>query len=691
MKKKGKHSSEPRNKWAEIELWTLFLVLAVPTTLLIINVNDSTFLKGPALYILATLLVIMWIFRKGNEAQSVIPCPTPHLWFLLYILASAISLSQGISLHSGIEALTFLASCGVVFWLSYQIIDTPQRERMTSNAFVCLIAAVCLIGLAQVLLPIDASWLFITRDHAAISTFGNTTYFAGFLSGGTLLLLGLAMSGKGVGRRRLLMALIGIASVYLLIKTGSRSAWIATLSSTIVFALFAVRDWRKRILVLTALSAICVVLFFGFGEVFSSRLSTLFEMGAHSSFARRLYFYGAAWSSFLSSPIVGNGIGNFGYFLPKFRSPDYWTVKSEDIAAHAHDEYLEILSETGILGFICFCAIVVIGLRSVLQRIRNQEDAGERTYLAGLVCAVLAGLIDNLGSMNLRTVPNAIFFWTVFGMMLRRCSDAPPGIVLRSSPRMKIVAWILGAVFVAALMWYIPHLIDRYRAEKYFLEGNLLRWSNESTRATPKFELALQHDPRLHEARLYVAANKIETNNYTGARREIQLLLDQHPYFPKARIISAIAAFELGDTTEALNEIQKELTITSSPQTMYYASMLLIRSGDRDRGLQLVNQRLKASIASKIPDFAALGVDQLNELNPQGVAAQESRKVIEQLLEIFPHDPEILLSAAEFYAEHSLYLKAQETLSRIQPSMINNVEGRERIRVLSERLSKHGS
>src|ERR1041385_4560375 len=220
------------------------------------------------------------------------------------------------------------------------------------------------------------------------------------------------------------------------------------------------------------------------------RLAGIFETGPASSVARRLYFYRGAWQAFLSSPVIGQGIGNFAVFISKFRSPDYWMVHSEDIVPHAHNEFLEILSETGILGFAGFIAVLILCTRSALIRLRA-VSAVDRHLLTGVLAAIAAILVDNLSSINLRTIPVAATFWVLLALAARSdIDDGPPaGIglpswtgMLRAGPSL-----LVGA----ACAWYLPAVAAEYQAQRQYLIGNLLRVQNKTEESTIRYRAAI--------------------------------------------------------------------------------------------------------------------------------------------------------------------------------------------------------
>jgi tetratricopeptide (TPR) repeat protein len=365
------------------------------------------------------------------------------------------------------------------------------------------------------------------------------------------------------------------------------------------------------------------------------RLAGIFETGPASSVARRLYFYRGAWQAFLSSPVIGQGIGNFAVFISKFRSPDYWMVHSEDIVPHAHNEFLEILSETGILGFAGFIAVLILCTRSALIRLRA-VSAVDRHLLTGVLAAIAAILVDNLSSINLRTIPVAATFWVLLALAARSDIDDGPsaGIGLPSwTGMLRAVPYLLVG---AACAWYLPAVAAEYQAQRQYLIGNLLRVQNKTEESTIRYRAAMAYDPDLGELRFYLGANLAELGRFEEAKRTIDTLLSQNPYFPQARFILGISLFNLGDTVGAVKALDEELRIETSPQTVYYASMFQHKLRNPSRELELITSLLRNAVRSKSNQFVPEGVARFAELCPALGNSQECVELADSVKKAFP-------------------------------------------------------
>jgi len=100
----------------------------------------------------------------------------------------------------------------------------------------------------------------------------------------------------------------------------------------------------------------------------------------------------AGWRMWLDHPIRGVGIGQYSAHLPVYGNdllaPRYWILG-------AHNMYVQVLAETGVVGIILFVTMLFSSLRE-MWRLRNSEDALvvalAQTWLVVFVIMLLGGL-----------------------------------------------------------------------------------------------------------------------------------------------------------------------------------------------------------------------------------------------------------------------------------------------------------
>lgn len=111
-------------------------------------------------------------------------------------------------------------------------------------------------------------------------------------------------------------------------------------------------------------------------------------------------------------PLFGTGLGTFASVYPV-----YATVKFEGmVLVHAHNDYLEYLSELGLVGFLLLAGLVLyIALDSFLtwSKRRNPEIKG---LAMGGIISVFIILIHSLTDFNLHIPANTLLFSVVLAL-----------------------------------------------------------------------------------------------------------------------------------------------------------------------------------------------------------------------------------------------------------------------------------
>jgi O-Antigen ligase. len=130
---------------------------------------------------------------------------------------------------------------------------------------------------------------------------------------------------------------------------------------------------------------------------------------AEISADERSAFVQAALRMFASSPIVGVGPGNFGLRYPEFRSPGVPEPTQLSIAANI---YVELLAETGLVGFLTFLG-GFIGLAVLAARASRREHVGNRVELAAGIAAMAAIATAFLASPTF----TLLYQWAIIGLV----------------------------------------------------------------------------------------------------------------------------------------------------------------------------------------------------------------------------------------------------------------------------------
>ena len=198
--------------------------------------------------------------------------------------------------------------------------------------------------------------------------------------------------------------LLGIVSCYLCLLRG---IWIALGAGWVVQV--AKRDFRLFLRV-TPVVAITLWLFLKVilpavsPDVFEKRLNNDGTINA------RIATYKSAWAMFLDHPVLGVGYSAFNEMSERDRYQfEYKGAESVDTP---HNNFMALLSETGLVGTLCFVFLLFQAFRSALRVSRHGNCAWQREYGIFVLSAISAYVVAGAGLHIIRSIDfiNKYFF-----------------------------------------------------------------------------------------------------------------------------------------------------------------------------------------------------------------------------------------------------------------------------------------
>jgi O-antigen ligase len=298
--------------------------------------------------------------------------------------------------------------------------DTPDRLKLLVRTIIIFGFLLAGFGLTQSFAT-GGTRVYWFRELAQSTAFGpfiNRHHFAGYMEMTIALPLGLLFSGAIDRDKRPLYIFAAILMGVGLIMTNSRGGMIS-LGAEIVFLVIVAsirpqnadrisRIERARAAMLRAgLAFALVVLLIG----------GVFAIGGSDSFSRllgtpsaadpttgRAHFWNVTLDIIKAHPIVGTGLGAFGVVYTRYDSHN-GLLRLEQ----AHNDYLQILSDGGIVGAALGLGFIVILFRKGFSR-RESKDRFRSGVATGALAGCFAVLIHSFFDFTLHTTANALLF-----------------------------------------------------------------------------------------------------------------------------------------------------------------------------------------------------------------------------------------------------------------------------------------
>lgn len=425
----------------------------------------------------AALLGLLWLLgwqRKAVMPGAAVSGAKPMLWllaiWLLYLALTQLPLPLSWRLVLSPESAAMYQLAGVngwaplslypyetfLYWMksfSYALLFVLTLLLVNSKQRLVLLAyALVLSGLFQafygsIMTLSDVEYGFFAKKDAyqgfATGTFVNRNHLAGYLEMILAIGIGLMMATSSTGEtamtwrqharslinlllsQKLMLRLMLAMMVIALVLTRSRMGNTAFFSSMLVAGLFcllvfrvqsaSVREMfsrRETRATVILLSSLMVIDLFIVGAWFGvEKVMARIEQSSMSHDADRVEVSLNTIKLWRDYPLVGSGGGSFHVVYPRYRP--------ETIGAyydHAHDDYLEIAADTGIVGLGLLGLMVLVSFLAALAALKRRRDTLMRGMAFAPVMGIMALLIHSTVDFNLQIPANAATFMVVLAL-----------------------------------------------------------------------------------------------------------------------------------------------------------------------------------------------------------------------------------------------------------------------------------
>ena len=379
--------------------------------------------------------VLLWFLEGVRKNRLRLNTGLLPSLFIVYLLALLLSFPNAIDVQEAAE--------GVIKWLQMLVAVLLIQEALSTRQVRWLVWGLLAGGVLQATLGIyqfvfrigPPNFLLMDRFMRAAGTFGQPNPFAGYLGltlpvAISLFLYSLTSMGRGAssGVRQVVTGTVlygGVAAVIGvgLVASWSRGGWLGAAAGIAVVVFIQGGPIVKG----TSLAGACAVMLLGpltYRYIPSSLTDRLADLPAYlgtgmweivqqpvtdSNFSviERLAHWIAALRMWELSPWLGVGPGNYAAVYPQVRL-DRW----EDPLGHAHNTYLNVLAENGLIGIIAYLVLwtgVILWLICMRGRILQRG----RTQIGGQ----RGSLLSSAGALN-PVVWNAALLTGVLGVVV---------------------------------------------------------------------------------------------------------------------------------------------------------------------------------------------------------------------------------------------------------------------------------
>jgi O-antigen ligase len=380
----------------------------------------------------ALVLALLWLAKQYLDQELVIewnPLFLPMAAFAVLILAQ-ILLRSSSYLHDTIAEGYLYLAYGILCFVSTQSLLRASQARRMAMILTIYGFAIAAFSLIQGIAPNEKLYWLREPQHGGwiYGPYVNHNHYAGLMEMLIPIPLIISLSHLAHEKERLAAGIAAAIMTGTVFLSGSRGGMLAVLTEFLLFAVLVTRQ-KRGARTAVGVGVFAIVLLSLLTWLGGKQLTTrVFSIGRETrtevSGGMRLSIDRDALSMFRRKPVLGWGLGAFPVAYPQFRS--FYT---NFFVNEAHNDYLQLLTETGILGFGVMIWFLLALYHSAARKIPNWTSSVSGSLTLACLLGITGILVHSFLDFNLQIPANAALFYVLCSLA------AAPALLHRSRKR----------------------------------------------------------------------------------------------------------------------------------------------------------------------------------------------------------------------------------------------------------------
>ncbi|RWW91668.1 O-antigen ligase family protein [Flavobacterium cerinum] len=352
----------------------------------------------------------------------------------------------------------------------------------------------------------------------------------------------------------------------------------------------------------------------------------------------------AYWSNSIklakTSPIIGIGLGNYA-----IESIPYEKEFSNDnvVSLKSHNDFLEILAETGLLNFLIYLSIFVYIFFINLKRIIKYKDGTTRTIAVGALMLVIVYGIDALFNFPMYRPTMQIFFGLCLALTIMNSSFIVEQDV-KVNTRKKIVLVLIAISLVTSYFAY-----ENYKAStlEYLIKTDNIDANakgvltgDEVIKRMPKYKNIFGTSESFYE---YAAIYYLRENKYEKAMKYFSEASKINPYSGRINFYKHIMARNKGDIDSSYT-YSKESFYLRPRNYFFYQNLINLAANKQDTTEIIKAHNLFSKYIKKPEEWQSTAL----ELQRAGYPRPKLLEFIDEGLKVLPNDSLLIKQKNDF-------------------------------------------
>jgi O-antigen ligase/Tfp pilus assembly protein PilF len=468
------------------------------------RVNQDAILKLFTVILFAIFLVK--IINTGEYCLKKTKLELPLILFtLVLVLSLFISETKRVSLNDFIIFFSYI----LIFFL---IINNLNQEA-DFNSFIHLFFIISSLVSIYTIMQYYGFDPYLKDLHILTSTIGQKNWISNYLAMIFPLIFSYFLLEQTKKNKIIYFVLLTVLYITLMICQ-CRGIWIS-ISFTLIFGIyiiikskiFRIFHKNKKRLFLLLITFLVVTIIYSTDNPLNKSAITVTQRAMSTfdeqdpSINGRLLIWKTTLEMIIDRPIFGSGIGtfkmNYLIYQAEFLKNNPYYIQYSGKAGEAHNEYLQMWAEIGIIGLGIFIGIVLMFYSLIIDYLKKNDNDKDKIIVFGLILGITCFLIHCLFTFPLHVPALGITFFTLLGLTViytrkinlpKTDPDNRPKEVKLKNKGIKIALNILVLVF---MVWVINLVaVKPYIAEIQYFNGMRHNVDGNYREALPCFEQA---------------------------------------------------------------------------------------------------------------------------------------------------------------------------------------------------------
>jgi len=457
----------------------------------------------------AIILFSLWLLKILHNEEFSFKKTNLNLPIFLFILLMSFSLLRSQSFMVSLNDYIIFLSYILIFFL----LTNNLNKKKDFNSFIHLFFIISSIVSIYTLIQYYGIDLYLKDLHSLTSTIGQKNWISNYLAMIFPATFSYFLLEQTKKNKMLYFFLLSILYVTLMICQ-SRGIWIS-ISLTIIIAIYIIFKFKfyeifkrnKKWLFYLLVTFLLITIIYSTDNPLNKSAITVPQRAISTfdekdpSINTRLLMWKTTFEMIKDRPILTFKM-NYLIYQAEFLKDNPYYVKYSVKAGEAHNEYLQMWAELGIIGLGIFIGFILMFYSLIIDYLKKNESDKDKIIVFGLVLGITCFLIHCLFTFPLHVPALGVTFFALLGLTVvytrktnlpKTDSDNRPKEFKLKNKGIKIVLTIIVLVF---MIWIINLIAAKpYIAEIYYFKGMRHNVDGNYKEALPCFEQAVSLDP----------------------------------------------------------------------------------------------------------------------------------------------------------------------------------------------------